>query len=305
MGDRRIPIAMPTTVLADTMTMVVEANDSYALALLGLRDYATTSALGPIRNIAATYAYAMWLLESPDEKVRLARAYRLTMNAIDQLRQLGETLDRIAPQSEHTLQLGPRLRAAADQMSRRLREVAQEDDLSIAAKPKRSELMEKHLTDSGGYMLYSLLSNAGVHPGAGRATAFYGRPGTGRSDYDFKGLYHVRAYWIGVSIRVHADLCDLAAPVLGWEEWATITMQTAAPAPVSRRYSSRRQRARRRGSSRAPSCLRSRADCSACQARGECFGREATAVDRPGRLLEKGLPVSTLEDLGVVRCGYR
>jgi hypothetical protein len=75
MGDPRIPIAMPTTVLAHTMTMVAEANDSYALALLGLRDYATTSALGPIRNIAETYAYAMWLLESPDEKVRLARAY--------------------------------------------------------------------------------------------------------------------------------------------------------------------------------------------------------------------------------------
>jgi hypothetical protein len=62
MGDPRFPAPMSTTVRSHVLTMIVEANDSYGLALLGLRAHATTAALGPIRNLAETYAYAMWLL---------------------------------------------------------------------------------------------------------------------------------------------------------------------------------------------------------------------------------------------------
>jgi hypothetical protein len=58
-----------------------------------------------------------------------------------------------------------------------------------------------------------------VHPGAARSHLFYGRPGTGAADFDFKGLYLVRAYWIGQNIALHLGLCHLAAPVLGWDEW--------------------------------------------------------------------------------------
>ncbi len=85
--------------------MIIQANDSYGLALLGLREHATASALGPIRNVAETYTYAKWLLESPDEKVRLSRAYRLTMDAIDQLGEQKRTLERVASGSEATLLL--------------------------------------------------------------------------------------------------------------------------------------------------------------------------------------------------------
>ena len=45
-------------------------------------------------------------------------------------------------------------------------------------------------------------------------------PGTGVADYDFKGKYHVRAYWIAQSIRLHLGMCHLVAPLLGWDqEW--------------------------------------------------------------------------------------
>lgn len=98
--------------------------------------------------------------------------------------------------------------------------------MTIAAKPRRSELLEKHLPESGGYMFYSLLSNVGVHPGAGRGQAFYGRPGTAVMDSDFKGLHHVRAYWIAVGIRLYLDVCDLVESVLGWPEWEAVTEQT-------------------------------------------------------------------------------
>jgi hypothetical protein len=228
MGDPRFPAAMPTTVRGHVLLMVVQANDSYGLALLGLRDHATASALGPIRNVAETYAYAKWLLESTDEKVRLGRAYRLTMNAIDQFRELKRILERVAPQSDLTLRTAPMLGTAAERMSRRLTELVQEDGVPIAAKPRRSDLLEEHLPDSGGYLFYSLLSNVGVHPGAGRAQAFYGRPGTAIADFDFKGLHHVRAYWMSVNIRLYLDLCDLAAPVLGWQEWDALAGQTRA-----------------------------------------------------------------------------
>lgn len=223
--DRRFPSAIPATIRSHVLMMIIQANDSYGLALLGLREHATASALGPIRNVAETYAYAKWLLESPDENVRLGRAYRLTMNAIDQLREQKRMLEKVAPQSELTLHLAPMLGTAAERMSMRLTELAQEDGVSIAAKPRLSELLEKHLPESGGYMFYSLLSNAGVHAGAGRSQAFYGRPGKAVIDFDFKGLHHVRAYWIGVDIRLYLDLCDLVEPVLFWPDWETFTGQ--------------------------------------------------------------------------------
>lgn len=55
------------------------------------------------------------------------------------------------------------LGTAAERMRTRLEELAVEEGVAIDAKPRRSELMARHLPDSGGYMLYSLLSNVGVH----------------------------------------------------------------------------------------------------------------------------------------------
>ena len=137
-------------------------------------------------------------------------------------------LERAAPRSELTVHVAPMLGTAAERMSSRLRELADEDGVTIAVKPRRSALLEKYLPESGGYMFYSLLSNAGVHPGAGRAQAFYGRPGKAVIDFDFKGLHHVRAYWLSVNIRLYLDLCDLVEPVLGWPEWQTLTGQIRA-----------------------------------------------------------------------------
>jgi hypothetical protein len=74
-ADARFRHAMPTTVRGHVLAMVTEANDAFGLSLLGLRQHATAAALGPIRNIAETLAWAKWLLESPDKYVRQARAY--------------------------------------------------------------------------------------------------------------------------------------------------------------------------------------------------------------------------------------
>lgn len=226
MDDPRFPAAMPTTVRSHALAMLVQANDSYGLALLGLRDHATASALGPVRNVAETYVYAKWLLESQDESVRAARACRLTMNAVEQLREQRRALEKAAPGSEFTLRAAPMLHAAAERMSARLAELARQDGVSIAAKPRRSELLRKYLPDSGGYLFYSLLPSAGVHPGAGRAQAFYGRPGSAVTDFDSTGLHYVRAYWTSVNIRLYLDLCELTGPVLGWAEWDALVEQS-------------------------------------------------------------------------------
>jgi len=225
LSDPRFPAALPATVRSHVLLMVTQAHDSYGLAMLGLREHASTSALGPIRNVAETYVYAKWLLESPDEAVRLGRAYRLTMDAIDQLVEQKRVLEKVAPGSDLTLQVAPMLGTASERMRSRLEGIALEDGVTIDVKPRRSELLARHLSDSGGYMLYSLLSNAGVHPGAGRAQAFYARPGRSVIDFDFKGLHHVRAYWVSVSIKLYLDLCDLTEPVLGWPGWSALSEQ--------------------------------------------------------------------------------
>lgn len=226
MGDPRFPAAVPATVRSHVLMMVTQASDSCGLALLGLRDHAAASVLGPIRNVAETYVYARWLLENPDEKVRLGRAYRLTMNAADQLREQQRALKKAAPRSELSQQVAPMPGTSAKRMRQRLTGLAHEDGVTIAGKPRRSELLEKHLPDSGGYLFYALLPNVGAHPGAGRAQAFYGRPGAAVIDFNVKGLHHVRAYWMSANIRLYLDLCDLAGPVLGWPERDALTEQT-------------------------------------------------------------------------------
>jgi hypothetical protein len=86
--------------------------------------------------------------------------------------------------------------------------------------------MEKHLSEWGGYMFYSVLSNSGAHPGAAGSTAIYAKPGAGVIDYDFKGLHHVRAYWMAVDTQLYLDLGDLVEPVLGWPEWRALAEHT-------------------------------------------------------------------------------
>jgi hypothetical protein len=226
MSDPRDPVVVPATVRSHVLMMIIQASDSCGLALLGLRDHATASVLGSIRNVAEVCVYAKWLLEDPDEKVRLGRAYRLTMDEADQLRDQQRAIKQAARRSELTRQVAPLVGAAAKRMRRRVTELAQEEGVSIAGKPRRSELLEQHLPDPGGYLFYALLSNAGAHPGAGRAQAFYGRPGKAFIDVDVKGLHHVRAYWMSATIRLYLDLCELAGPVLGWPEWDALTGQT-------------------------------------------------------------------------------
>jgi hypothetical protein len=207
------------------LAMATEANDAFGLSLLGLREHATAAALGAIRIVAETLAWARWLLEDPGEDVRRARAYRLTLNGIEGCYgRVAATLERVAGQSEEATWLA----AAGQRMKDDLTAMAIQDGVSIPANPGRSlsRLIEQYTPDHGGYLFYALLNSAGAHPGAARTFQFYGTPGVG-VDYDFKGKHHVRAYWIAQSILLHLDMCDVAGPVLGWGQgWQALAERT-------------------------------------------------------------------------------
>ncbi|MCQ4044877.1 hypothetical protein ACFOSC_17580 [Streptantibioticus rubrisoli] len=47
----------------------------------------------------------------------------------------------------------------------------------------------------------------------------YGDLESGKFAYDFDGLHVQRAYWITRVGAVFLGLLDLAAPVLGWNDW--------------------------------------------------------------------------------------
>jgi len=221
-GDPRFPHGMPTSVRAHTLMLVAQAHDAFGLSVSGLGKHATAAALGPIRNIAETLALARWLLESSDDDVRRARAYGLTLDAVDQYRKVVRMLER----SPETRQLAPRLAAAEKQMRHNLTRLAEQDGITPEARPaKLSRLVGQYVPELGS-MAYALLFSAGVHPGAARGYLFYGRPGTGIVDYDFKGMHYQRAYWIAQSIKLHLGLCQVVAPELGWPEWDAIAEKT-------------------------------------------------------------------------------
>jgi hypothetical protein len=223
-SDPRFPHAMPVKVRGHVLSMTTEANDAFWLSLYGLNKYATAAALGAIRNVAETLAWTAWLLEDTDADVRQARSYRLTLNAIDSYRSMWKTLEKTAGasgQAEHLARIDKRMRDSLISM-------ASQDGINIPDNPGSvSRLMERHLPVHGGYLLYALLNRAGAHPGPARASQIYANPVARVIDYDFKGLHIVRAYWITQSIRLHTELCRLAAPVLGWNDrWGNLYERT-------------------------------------------------------------------------------
>lgn len=253
MSDARFRHGMPTTVRGHVLAMVTEATDAYAVSLLSLREHASAAALGATRIVAETLTWARWLLESPDDAIRSARALRLTLRGIEGYRKVGATLLTVAGKSAETTEFASQLAAAADRMRRSLNAMADEDGITIPANPgNMSALSEQFLHDHGGYLFYALLNSSGAHPGAARASQFYGTPGTGLADYDFKGRYDVRAYWIAQSIALHLDMCHLAAPVLDWQDWDAIASRTEGELrPLSeeaeRRYAEPRRQALAKG----------------------------------------------------------
>lgn len=225
MGDPRFPHGMPVTMRGHVLTMTTDAHDAFGLALVGLHKHATAAALGPIRTVAETLAWARWLLEDLDEDVRRARAYRRTMQGIDSYTEAGKALERIAGQSADAE--AKWFLAAGQRMKDHLTAMATQDGVTLADKPgSASKLMEQYVPEHGGFLSYAVLSSAGTHPCPARASQFYGTPGAG-IDYDFKGKHHVRAYWIAQAILLHLDLCALAAPVLDWGQgWQALGQRT-------------------------------------------------------------------------------
>jgi hypothetical protein len=68
------------------------------------------------------------------------------------------------------IEMASRLAAAEERMRLSVEEIAAQDGITIPASPRGAfRLTERFLPEHGGYLLYALLSTAGVHPGAARA----------------------------------------------------------------------------------------------------------------------------------------
>lgn len=216
--------SMPTSVRGHVLLLFMQAYDAFGLVLLSLNNQAHAAALGPIRSIAESLAFEKWLLESNDADVRLARSYRLILDAADQLDAQRRALGRVVADSPQRRSLSNLLSDAEERLRNAATDLATRNDINIAEPHgSASKLIEQFLPEHGGYLLYSLLSSAGVHSGAMRNKFFYGQPDTGILDFDFKGMFIARAYWIGVTIELFLDFCDLVAEILGWHNWRNLS----------------------------------------------------------------------------------
>jgi len=225
--DSRIPHPVFRSARGHVLMFFTQAYDSFGLALRGLNAHATSSALGPMRNIVETLSLMSWLLEDADPDQVRSRAYRLTLDTADQMHQQWRTLDRLAAASPEKEEMKNALISAEERLRRSVAELASQDGITVAdGHGSASRLIERYLPDQGGYILYALLSSAGVHPGAARATFFYAQPDARTIDFDFKGMFTVRAYWIGQATNLFLQLGNLTAPVLGWEEWPALADAT-------------------------------------------------------------------------------
>jgi hypothetical protein len=224
-NDERFKWAMPTTVHAHVQLGFTSAHDSACLTAKGLELAASAAALGPIRDVAETFARLSWLLEPADDQARLSRAYGLMQHAINQDFQLADAMNRSANRLNRTPDpVWDRYASNTEHKRDRLAARASEDGIGIERLPATTDLFELYLHEEGGYPLFSTLSRAASHPGASRAFMFYANPAKGMAvDYDFQEMHAVRAYWLSRSLRLHIALCRLVAPVLDWPEgWTDV-----------------------------------------------------------------------------------
>jgi hypothetical protein len=224
-NDERFKWAMPTTVHAHVQLGFASANDSACLTAKGLELAASAAALGPIRDVAETFARLSWLLEPADDRARLGRAYGLMEHAISQEVSLTDAMKRSANRLNRTPDpVWDRYASNAGRKQDRLAAIATEDGVGIEKLPATTDLFELYLHEEGGYPLFSTLSRAASHPGASRPFMFYANPAKGMAvDYDFQGMHAMRAYWLSRSLLLHIALCRLVASELSWPEgWAVV-----------------------------------------------------------------------------------
>src|SRR5258706_8995643 len=87
------------------------------------------------------------------------------MNAIENVRNGGNTLSRVTSNADHAAQLNSRLAAASDRMKHELLVLADEDGVTIPPNPGSvSKLAERYLSGHGGYLTHPLLHKARAHP---------------------------------------------------------------------------------------------------------------------------------------------
>jgi hypothetical protein len=242
-NDPRWRFNLPAAVQTHVPAMFAEASDAFSLAAAGLDDHASPAALAAVGRLAEALARTRWLLEPSDARQRQERGYALAGAAIARLRAISDRAEE-AGDADHASLAGEIADRAAT-MDSRLAELIAADGLQAVRVPKRVQLLREYLPD--GVELLALLSAADSRPAITPSALFYSEPGTGDALRDFQRLHLTRAYWLAQAITLYADMCQVAAPVLGRGDWEeTIATAGSRFRPLcqeaGRRYRQRLQR---------------------------------------------------------------
>jgi hypothetical protein len=242
-NDPRWRFNLPATVQTHVPALFAEASDAFSLAVTGLDDHASPATLAVVGRLAEALARTRWLLEPSDARQRQERGYALAAAAIARLRAISDRAEE-AGDAGHAGLAGEIADRAAT-MDARLAELIAADGLQAVRVPKRGQLLPGYLPD--GVELFALLSAADSRAAITPSAIFYSEPGTGDALRDFQRLHLTRAYWLAQAITLYADMCQVAAPVLGRGDWEQ-TIATAGTRfrplcqEAGRRYRQRLQR---------------------------------------------------------------
>ena len=242
-GDARWRFNLPAAVETHVPAMFTEASDAFRLAVGGLDDHASPAGLAAVGRLADTVARARWLLEPSDPAQRRERGYALAASAIARLRSISEHAEEAGDTDDAELPGEIADRAAT--MDAKLAELRQANGVPAVKVPKRRKLLQGYLP--AGAEPFAMLTAADSRPAITPSALFYCEPGTGDPLRDFQRLQLARAYWLAQAITLYADMCEIAAPVLGRGDWEE-TIATAGTRfrplcqEAGRRYRQRLQR---------------------------------------------------------------
>jgi hypothetical protein len=242
-ADPRWRFNLPAAAETQVPAMFTEASAAFRLAVAGLEDHASATALAAVGRLAEMLARTRWLLEPASQAERRERAFALAAAEIDRLRALSDRAE-MAGEPDHG-DLAGEIADRAVTMESRLTELREADGLRAVRVPKRHKLLQAYLP--AGVELFAMLTASDPSPATAPSGLFYAEAGAGAALPGFQRQHLTRAYWLAQAIALYADMCRAAAPALGrsdWEQAVAVTYPRYRPLcqEAGRRYRERLRR---------------------------------------------------------------
>jgi len=231
----------PTTVESFVRSMFMTAIDAFGTATVGLGVNASVTSTSDIRALAECHVLLRWVLDAETDYEQRSRVLAMTRTGIKRARKSLERWERTVTGPQESA-MTAYVREALDAAQGDFNAIVDRYKLTVPKRPEIASLFDQYLR--GGYVTFALASDIGAHRGPS-PFFFYGESDPAAADWDYRGLFVERAFWITQACKIQLENCKLADTVFAWFDQEHIAKRIAdelSPVAVEaeRRFTAKR-----------------------------------------------------------------